>query len=187
MTTPAPQEVTQLLRDWSDGDQAALDKLLPLVYDELHRLARAYMRRERPGHTLQTSALIHEAYLRLVDQSVNLRDRAHFFGIAARLMRQILVDHARAHLYAKRSGKAQKLALDEVSQLGHGRSGEMIALDDALSSLARMDAQQSRIVELKFFGGLTIAEIALSLGVSHSTVERDWNLARAWLQREMTK
>jgi RNA polymerase sigma factor (TIGR02999 family) len=176
-----------MLIDWSKGDRGALDKLTPFVYDELHRLARHYMRRERPGHTLQTSALINEAYVRLVDQNVAWQNRAHFFGIAARLMRQILVDHARAHQYAKRGGgDAQKVSLDEAANLAQGRAAELVALDDALKSLAAFDAQQARIVELKFFGGLTIEETAEVLGISHATVERDWSVARAWLRRQMT-
>lgn len=179
--------VTQLLMDWSKGDKAALDKLTPFVYDELHRLARHYMRRERAGHTLQTSALINEAYLRLVDQSVAWQNRAHFFGIAARLMRQILVDHARAHNYAKRGGgNAQKVSLDEAANLAQGRAAELVALDDALQSLAAIDPQQSRLVELRFFGGLTIEEAAEVLAISHATVEREWSVARAWLRRQMT-
>lgn len=181
------KEVTQLLIDWSKGDQAALDKLTPFVYDELHRLARHYMRRERPGHTLQTSALVNEAYLRLVDQSVPWQNRAHFFGIAARLMRQILVDHARAHNYAKRRGGAQKVSLDQAADLAQARASDLVALDDALNDLAAMDPQQSRIVELRFFGGLTIEETAEVVGLSHATVEREWSAARAWLRREMSR
>ncbi len=179
-------DVTQLLIDWNKGDKAALDKLTPFVYDELHRLARHYMRRERAGHTLQTSALINEAYLRLVDQSIAWQNRAHFFGIAARLMRQILVDHARAHNYAKRGGgHAQKVSLDEAANLAQGRAAELIALEDALQSLAAIDPQQVQIVELRFFGGLTIEEAAEVLGISHATVEREWSVARAWLRRQM--
>jgi RNA polymerase sigma-70 factor (ECF subfamily) len=180
-------QVTQLLIDWSKGDQAALDKLTPFVYDELHRLARHYMRRERPGHTLQTSALVNEAYLRLVDQSVPWQNRAHFFGIAARLMRQILVDHARAHKYAKRGGGAQKVSLDQAADLAQARASDLVALDDALNSLAAKDPHQSRIVELRFFGGLTIEETAEVVGLSHATIEREWSAARAWLRREMSR
>src|SRR5688500_17291598 len=176
-------QVTQLLIDWSKGDKAALDKLIPYVHDELRRLARHYMRRERAGHTLQTSALINEAYLRLVDQSVAWQNRAHFFGIAARLMRQILVDHARAHQYSKRGGGAEKVSLDEAANLAQGRAAEIVALDEALESLTAIDPQQGRIVELRFFGGLTIEETAEVLGISHATVERDWSVARAWLRR----
>jgi RNA polymerase sigma factor (TIGR02999 family) len=180
-------QVTQLLIDWSKGDQAALDKLTPFVYDELHRIARHYMRRERPGHTLQTSALVNEAYLRLVDQSVPWQNRAHFLGIAARLMRQILVDHARAHKYAKRGGGAQKVSLDQAADLAQARASDLVALDDALNSLAAMDPHQSRIVELRFFGGLTIEETAEVVGLSHATIEREWSAARAWLRREMSR
>jgi RNA polymerase sigma factor (TIGR02999 family) len=180
-------EVTRLLIDWSKGDQAALDKLTPFVYEELHRLARHYMRRERPGHTLQTSALVNEAYLRLVDQSVPWQNRAHFFGIAARLMRQILVDHARAHNYAKRGAGAQKVSLDQAADLAQARATDLVALDDALNGLADMDPQQSRIVELRFFGGLTIEETAEVVGLSHATIEREWTAARAWLRREMSR
>ncbi len=179
-------QITQLLIDWSKGDKAALDKLIPYVYDELRRLARHYMRRERAGHTLQTSALINEAYLRLVDQSVPWQNRAHFCGIAARLMRQILVDHARAHQYAKRGGGAEKVSLDEAANLAQGRAAELVALDEALESLTAIDPQQGRIVELRFFGGLTIEETSEVLGISHATVERDWSVARAWLRRQMT-
>jgi RNA polymerase sigma factor (TIGR02999 family) len=180
-------EVTRLLIDWSKGDQAALDRLTPFVYDELHRQARHYMRRERPGHTLQTSALVNEAYLRLVDQNVPWQNRAHFFGIAARLMRQILVDHARAHNYAKRGGGAQKVSLDQAADLAQARATDLVALDDALNGLAAIDPQQSRIVELRFFGGLTIEETAEVVGLSHATVEREWTSARAWLRREMSR
>jgi RNA polymerase sigma-70 factor, ECF subfamily len=187
MTEPASKEVTQLLVDWSKGDREALDRLVPYVYDELHRLARHYMRRERVGHTLQTSALINEAYLRLVDQTVAWKNRAHFFGIAARLMRQILVDHARAHKYAKRGGDAEQVSLDKAANLAQSRAAELVALDEALNSLAAIDPQQARIVEMRFFGGLTIEETAEALGISHATVERDWSVARAWLTRELKK
>lgn len=183
----SPNELTQLLIDWSQGDQAALDKLVPFVYDELRRLARHYMRRERPGHTLQTSALVNEAYLRLVDQTVSWQNRAHFLGIAARLMRQILVDHARAHNYNKRGGGAEKVSLDQAADLAQLRASDLVALDDALNGLAAMDPQQSRIVELRFFGGLTIEETAEVVGLSHATVEREWSAARAWLRREMSR
>lgn len=183
----SPRELTQLLIDWSKGDQAALDKLVPYVYDELRRLARHYMRRERPGHTLQTSALVNEAYLRLVDQSVSWQNRAHFLGIAARLMRHILVDHARSHNYAKRGGGAEKVSLDQAADLAQARASDLIALDDALKSLAEMDPQQGSIVELRFFGGLTIEETAEVVGLSHATVEREWSAARAWLRREMSR
>jgi RNA polymerase sigma factor (TIGR02999 family) len=186
MSTPA-QDVTQLLVAWSDGDKAALDQLMPLVYDELRRLARHYMNQEHGGHTLQTTALINEAYLRLVDQRMSWRNRAHFFGIAAQMMRRILVDHARSHQYAKRGAGQPNLALDEVADIAHERAAELIALDDALTALAAMDPQQAQIVELRYFGGLTIEETAEVMDISHATVEREWNMARAWLRSELTK
>jgi len=179
------EPVTQLLIDWSNGDQAALDRLIPVVHSELRRLAQSYLRRERPGHTLQTTALINEAYLRLVDQKVSWENRAHFFGIAARLMRQILVDHARSRNYAKRGGGQVRVSLGQVADLADDRSAEIVAIDDALKTLAEIDLQQSKVVEMKFFGGMTIEEIAKVLGVGHATVERDWNMARAWLRREI--
>jgi RNA polymerase sigma factor (TIGR02999 family) len=178
-------QVTQLLIDWSEGDQAALDRLMPIVHDELYRIAQRHMRRERAGHTLQATALINEAYLKLVNQQISWENRAHFFGIAARLMRQILVDHARGRNYAKRGGKQIQVSLAHVEAIADSDSANIIALDDALKSLAAIDPQQCRIVELKFFGGLTINEIVEVIGVGHSTVERDWNMARAWLRREM--
>ena len=188
MSNLSQQELTQLLIDWSNGDQAAIDKLMPLVYEELRRLARHYMRRERPGHTLQTSALINEAYMRLVDQqNISWKNRAHFFGISARLMRQILVDHARAHNNAKRGGDQQKVPLDDIASLSKNRAYEIVALDDALQSLSTIDPQQTKIVELRFFGGLTIEETAEVLGISHATVEREWSMARAWLRKEMKR
>jgi RNA polymerase sigma-70 factor, ECF subfamily len=188
MTTPSPKELTQLLVDWSNGDQEAINILMPLVYEELRRLARNYMRRERPGHSLQTSALINEVYLRLIDQkNISWKNRAHFFGISARLMRQILVDHARSHKYAKRGGDMLKVPLDEAADIGEKRASDIVALDDALKSLAVIDEQQCHIVELRFFGGLTIEETAEVLGLSHATIEREWSMARAWLRREMKR
>ena len=182
------QEVTQLLVDWGNGDQAALERLLPLVNNELRKLARRYMRRENPGHSLETSALVNEAYLRLIDQHhVQWQNRAHFFGIAAQLMRRVLVEHARNRNRAKRGGDWQRVSFDAAAEMGRAGEPDLIALDDALSDLARMDPQQSRIVELRYFGGLTIEETAEVLGISHSTVERDWGLARAWLRRELGK
>jgi RNA polymerase sigma factor (TIGR02999 family) len=174
--------------DWSNDNKEALDKLMPLVYDELRRLAGHYLRRERPGHTLQTTALVHEAYLRLVDQTnVRWQDRAHFFGIAANLMRRILVDHARSHHATKRGGTRCKLPLDEAVNLFEKQDVDLVALDDALINLAVIDPQQSRIVELRFFGGLTIEETAEALGVSSAAVFYEWSLARAWLHRELSK
>ncbi len=183
---PSPQQVTQLLVAWGDGDQAALDELTPLVYEELRRLAHRCMSRERPGHTLQTSALVNEAYLRLVDQKdIHWQNRAHFFGIAARLMRQVLVDYARKRGYAKRGGDARQVPLDEALIVSAERAADVVALDDALKSLTEIDPRQGQIVELRFFGGLSIEETAAVLAVSPGTVMRDWTLAKAWLRREM--
>jgi RNA polymerase sigma factor (TIGR02999 family) len=185
--TASSHEVTQLLVAWGNGDKAALDRLMPLVYDELHRLAHQHMRRERPGHTLQTSGLVNEAYLRLVDQTqIRWESRAHFFGIAARLMRQILVDEARRRSYAKRGGGAIQVTLDEATIRAQEQSTSVLALDDALKALEQIDSRQSRIVELRFFGGLSIEETAEVLRVSPGTVMRDWTFARAWLRNEMT-
>ncbi len=186
--TSSPKDVTELLVDWRNGDKRALDQLIPLVYNELHRIASRYLRRERQGHTLQTTALINEAYMRIVDQnSVNWQNRAHFFGVAAQMMRRILVDHARSHLYAKRGGGAQKLTLDEAIATPQERDLDLVALDDALSTLAAIDPQQSRIIELRFFGGLTIEETAEVVSISPATVKRDWNMAKAWLYGEISK
>ena len=186
MTAPASQEITQLLLAWSDGDQAALEKLTPLVYAELRRLAKGYMFGERRGHTLQTTALINEAYMRLIDwKNVRWQGRAHFFGVAAQVMRRILVDFARARHYAKRGGAAQQVSLDEAVTIHEDRSAELIALDEALKSLAEIDPRKSQIVELRFFGGLNAKETAEALKVSQRTVEREWNSARAWLYREL--
>ncbi len=181
-------EVTQLLIAWSNGDKAALNKLMPLIYDELRQLARHYMSRERPGHTLQTTALVNEAYVRLVNrQGVHWQNRAHFFAIAAQLMRSILVDHARSHAYAKRGGGAHKIALDDAMVVSQERAAEVVALDDALKRLAEIDPQQSRTVELRFFGGLTIEETAEVLGLSPATIKREWSTAKAWLYHELSK
>jgi RNA polymerase sigma-70 factor, ECF subfamily len=185
--TRSPQEVTQLLVAWRNGDQNARDELMPLVYQELHRLAHQYMSRERPGHTLQTSALVNEAFLRLADQrDVQWQNRAHFIGIAGQMMRRILVDYARNRGYAKRGGGALQVSLDEELIVSEERSAEVVALDDALQSLARLDERKSQLVELRFFGGLSIEETAEVLGVSPGTVMRDWTLAKAWLRREMS-
>lgn len=185
---PTPHEITRLLIDWSGGDSTALDKLIPLVYDQLHRLAHQHMRRERAGNLLQTSALINEAYLRLVDQpDLNIENRAHFFGIAARLMRQILVDEARKRNSAKRGGDALQVSLTEVTNVVQDQAANVEALDDALKSLEALDSRQSEIVELRFFGGLSIEETAVVLKVSSATVMRDWTFARAWLRNEMTR
>ena len=179
--------VTELLVRWKAGDQQALEELVPLVYQELRNIARYHLQRERPGHTLQSAALVHEAYLRLLDQRpFETENRAHFLAVASRLMRQILVDYARSHGAAKR-GADLRVELDASLVLPKVQSTDVIALDDALSDLARLDEQQSRIVELRFFGGLAIEDIAEVLGISSSTVKRDWNVAKAWLTRQMKK
>lgn len=183
----ASEGLTQLLIKWGDGDQQALDLLMPLVYSELHRLARGYLRRERINHTLQPTALVNEAYLRLIDQQCAAwNSRAHFFGIAAQMMRRILVDHARLHQAAKRGDGDYKLSLDQADQVINQQAVDLLALDEALDRLAAFSTQQCRIVELRFFGGLTIEETAAALGVSHATIERDWSVARAWLRRELS-
>lgn len=184
----APHEITKLLKDWSSGDSTALDRVIPLVYDELHRLAHQHMRRERAGHLLQTSALINEAYLRLMEQpELNLENRTHFFGIAARLMRQILVDEARKRNSAKRGGDAIQVSLTQATNVVQEQAANVVALDDALKTLEGIDGRQSEIVELRFFGGLSIEETAKVLRVSPGTVMRDWTFARAWLRNEMSR
>lgn len=184
----APDEVTQLLINWGEGDKSAFDELVPLVRAELRRLARNYMAREKPGHTLQTSALINEAYIRLVNQqNVAWQNRAHFFAVAAQVMRHILIDHARSHYYAKRGGGAQKVPLDEAAAMTDRRAEELVALDEALNALATLDSRKSRIIELRFFGGLTIDETAEAMKISPITVTREWRTARAWLRREIEK
>jgi RNA polymerase sigma-70 factor, ECF subfamily len=186
LNEPAPHEITKLLKDWSAGDSTALDRLIPMVYDELHRLAHQHMRHERAGHMLQTSALINEAYLRLADQSeVTFQNRVHFFGIAARLMRQILVDEARKRNSAKRGGGAIQVSLADATSVAQEQAANVVGLDKALKDLERIDARQSEIVELRFFGGLSIDETAEVLKVSPGTVMRDWTFARAWLRNEM--
>jgi len=182
MKTVSSKDLTQQLIAWGNGDKEALNKLIPLVYEELHRLAARYMRREDPGHTLQTTALVNEAYCRLVEQKdVRWQNRAHFYGIAAQLMRRILVDHARNRVRAKRGGTAQKISLDETAVIPQPQSPQLILLDDALTHLAEFDPQKSRIVELKFFGGLTTEEIAEVEKISIRRVEREWRKARVWL------
>jgi RNA polymerase sigma factor (TIGR02999 family) len=178
--------VTRLLVRWTEGDKQALEDLLPLVYDELRRLARRYLHQERPGHTLQSTALVHEAYLRLVDQNVSWQNRAHFFGIAAQMMRRILVDHARSRSAAKREDGACRVTLDEGLVALKQRDLDVVALDDALTNLGKIDPQQSKIVELRFFAGLSIEETSEVLHISPATVKRDWAMAKAWLHREMT-
>jgi len=182
-----PREVTQLLLAWNDGDERALEKLVPLVYEELRRLARRRMRLERPDHTLQTTALINEAYVRLVDvHNVHWQNRAHFFALCARLMRRILVDYARGRRYAKRGGGAQPISLDQSVPVAPERSPDLVAVDDALHALAEVDARKAQVVELRFFGGLTAEETAEVLKVSPETVRRDWKLAKVWLLRELS-
>lgn len=185
--TALPEGVTQLLADWSAGNQAALEQLMPLVYDELHRLARRHMARERRDHTLQTSALINEAYLRLVDQKdLQWQNRAHFFAVAAQVMRRILIDHARSYRYAKRGAGAHKIAFDEAVVFTEPRAAEFVALDDALNALAAVDPRRSQVVELRFFGGLSIEETAEVMKISTPTVQREWRSAKAWLSRFMS-
>lgn len=180
----AQKSVTQLLAAWGDGDQAALDQLVPMVYEELRRLARSYMRRERQNHTLQTTALVNEAYLRLVDQKhMRWQNRAHFFAISAQLMRRILVDYARRRGYQKRGGGALQVTLAGAESLTDERTPDLVALDEALSSLAEIDPRRSQVVELRFFGGLSIEETAEVLKLSPTTVERDWTIAKAWLRK----
>jgi RNA polymerase sigma factor (TIGR02999 family) len=185
MSVDAGPGVTRLLLQWTEGDKQALQDLLPLVYDELRRLARSYLQRERPGHTLQSTALVHEAYMRLVDQNVSWQSRAHFFGIAAQMMRRILVDHARTKNAAKRGDGACKVTLDEGLVATEDRDVNVLALDEALSKLAQFDQQQSQIVELRFFAGLSIEDTSEVLKISPATVKRDWAMAKAWLYREM--
>lgn len=178
-------DVSTLLRAWSEGDQSALDKLAPIVYDELRRLARHYLSRERTGHSLQATALVNEAYLRLVDyKRMRWENRAHFFAVSAQLMRRILVDHARRH-NLKRGGGVQHVALEDTAVVGGGRAENLVVLDDAMQALARIDPRKAHVVELRFFGGLSVEETAEVLKVSPVTVMRDWSTARAWLHREM--
>ena len=189
MTTPsaAQQEVTQLLADWSDGDVGALDKLIPLVQPELHRLAHHYMSRERTGHTLQTTALLNEAYLQLVhDSTHNWQNRTHFMAAAAQLMRRIMVDHARERCSLKRGGGALRVTLDDAALVTEKRSEELLALDEALERLTAQDPRKSRIVELRYFGGLTEEETAAFLKLSDRTVRREWRMARTWLYRALS-
>ena len=189
MESEPPSEITQLLQDWRDGDGKALDALLPRVYKELRRLARYQLRNERPDHTLQSAALVHEAYLRLVGVSApqQWESRTHFFAIAAQLMRQILVDYARRHGAAKRGGSVCKLALEDAMATPRRAPVDVVALDDALQALARIDERQSRVVELRFFAGLSLNEISEVLEIAPATVQRDWTTARAWLHREISR
>ena len=186
MRASSPGHVTELLRAWSDGDQQALAQLMPLVEAELRRLARVYMSRERRGHTLQPTALVNEAFLRLADaRGLRWQDRAHFLGISARLMRRVLVDHARAHGYRKRGGGAQRVTLNEALLASPESSLDILALDRALEALAAVDERKSRVVELRFFGGLSVEETAEVLHLSNDTIKRDWRLAKLWLLREL--
>jgi RNA polymerase sigma-70 factor, ECF subfamily len=188
MPAPSAHDVTQLLLAWSDGDESALAQLVPLVQAELHRLAQRYLRQERPGHILQTTALVNEAYMRLIDwEHVRWQNRAHFFGVSARLMRRILVDEARRCQFVKRGGKALKVSLGEAAAVAQDRGADVVALDEALKSLAELDARKSDIVELRFFGGLSVEETAEVLKVSPRTVLREWSLAQAWLYRELSQ
>jgi RNA polymerase sigma factor (TIGR02999 family) len=185
---PSQHEITRLLTDWRGGDRAALERLLPLVYDELHRLARHYLSRERPGHTLQATALVNEAYLRLVDQQKSdWQDRAHFFAVAARIMRHLLIDHARARRYAKRGGGAQQVSLEEGAAFTPEPSVDLLALDEALDRLAVIDERKVVIVELRYFSGLSVEETAEAMRLSEITVKREWLKAKAWLYRELNQ
>jgi len=187
MTQLSPEEITGLLQAWSHGDQSALEKLVPLVYAELHRLAKRYMGREHEGHTLQTSALVNEAYLRLVDAgNVHWQNRTHFFAVSAQIMRRILIDFARSRHNLKRGGGARRVSLDEVPDALPDRPADLLALDEALTRLADLNPRQARVVELRYFGGLNEAEVAETLKVSPRTVRHDWSLARAWLYRELS-
>jgi RNA polymerase sigma factor (TIGR02999 family) len=182
------RDVTRLLSEWQAGDQSALDRLMPVVYSELRRIAARYLHSERTGHTLQTTALVHEAYLRLVDETrIQFQGRAHFFGVAATIIRNILVDHARTQKAAKRGGGVQKLSLEEAFAVPMDNKTDVLAVDDALHTLSKIDAQQGRIVELRFFAGLTIEETAEVLQISTSTVKRDWILAKTWIYRELSQ
>ncbi len=185
--TPATTQVTQLLRDWRNGDQAAFDRLLPLVYDELRRLAGHYLRGERQGHTLQSAALVHEAYLQLLGQEIDWQSRAHFLGVAAQAMRRVLVDYARSRNYQKRGGQAVHVEIEAAATVALTQAGELVALDDAMQGLEKLDPRKSRVVELRYFGGLSVEETAEVLGISVPTVVRDWNTAKAWLRREMSR
>ncbi|HZQ71004.1 MAG TPA: sigma-70 family RNA polymerase sigma factor [Terriglobales bacterium] len=188
MAPEFPNNVTELLKGWHDGDRHALDALLPLVYKELQRLAHFHLRKERPDHTLQSAALVHEAYCRLVGQSpLELENRTHFFAVAAQLMRQILVDYSRRHRAAKRGAGTCKISLDDAAVLPQRKDADVLAVDDALKALAKIDPRQSRVVELRFFAGLSLEEISEAMGIAPATVQRDWTAARAWLHREISR
>jgi RNA polymerase sigma factor (TIGR02999 family) len=188
MQTHSPKQITRLRVAWGDGDQSALEEVAPLVQEELHRLAHHYMGRERPGHTLQTSALVNEAYIRLIDwKNVRWQNRAHFFAVAAQLMRRTLVDFARDRQYLKRGGGALQVSLGEAAALTVQRGADLVALDEALTALAEVDRRKVQVVEMRFFGGLSVKEVAEVLNVSEETVMRDWRLAKVWLLRELHK
>lgn len=188
MTQPSSSDVTLLLQRLSDGDQDALDQLIPLIYDELHRLAAFHLQRERVDHTLQTTALVHEAYLRLVDQKdVHWKNRGHFFAVAAQAMRRVLVDYARRHQAVKRGSSLRKISLDEAIAISNETANQLLVIDELLNRLTSVDPQESRVVELRFFGGLTVEETAEVMGISPATVKREWSVARAWLLREISK
>ena len=188
MKAEPTQDVTALLQAWTGGDEKAFDRLMPVLYEELRRTARAYMRRERSGHTLQTTALVNEVFLRLVDiHQIRWHDRVHFLTMAAQLMRRILVDHARRRGYLKRGGGERPVPLDELAVISPSRSSQFVVVDDALNTLAKRDARKAKVVEMRFFGGLSVEETAAALNVSSQTVLRDWSLAKAWLRREMTQ
>jgi len=183
----SPHEVTRLLKQWANGDQSALKELTPLVYGELRRLAASYLRSESPGHTLQPTALVHEAYLRLGAHAPNCENRAHFYGIAARLMHEILIDHARTRQSVKRGGRFEHLSLEEDLIVSPERDADLVALDDALQRLAAIDERKARVVEMRFFGGLSVEESAEALNISEVTVRRDWQFAKTWLLRELSR
>jgi len=183
----SPTNVTQMLLEWRGGNEDALERLMPMVYDELRRLAGHYMKSERKGHTLQATALVNEAYIRLVDMKVSWQDRAHFFAVAARLMRRMLVDHARAHHRAKREGDAVKVTLGEALEVSSGPASNVLAVDEALTRLAEFDPRKSEILELRYFGGLNNEEVAEALNISRATVQRDLRLAKTWLMRELKR
>lgn len=185
MKTLTADNLTALLVEWREGDQAALDRLMPLVYDQLRRIAHRYVQREREGHTLQTSALVNEAYLRLADQNVVWQNRSHFFAVTARVMRHILIDHARRRRYAKHGGEARQVPIEEASAMSLDRAAELIALEEALAELAKLDERKSQVVELRYFGGLSLEETAEVLQISLMTVRRDWRAAKAWLYRRL--
>jgi RNA polymerase sigma factor (TIGR02999 family) len=188
MVAPSPKGITELLKAWSNGEQEALEKLIPLVYQELHRLAHRYMARERGGHTLQSTALVHEAYERLIDlKDVSWQSRAHFFAVSAQLMRRILVDYARTRRFQKRGGEWRQVPLNEALAVFRDRPTDIVALDDALLTLAGIDSRKARVVEMRFFGGLSIKETAEVLNVSEETILRDWRLAKVWLLRQLSK